>query len=200
MAAIPVSPKSSSTALPSILPGGDMNFSNLTLDNVDKVEIVHGAVKRSLGSDAMFRRQSKSSVTRLHAHSRTQSLCRRRRPFFRSRLAHNLSGPARQIRLLRRWLLFPYRRPGPKRRILEPQFRRATSATPSPFESASVSSSAATPVSRAAPADSVRPPIFPIPPPLTNLKQASRESLLDLRYWFLTGPTASRVWNRASSN
>ena len=35
------------------LPGGDMNFSNLTLDNVDKVEIVHGAESALYGSDAM---------------------------------------------------------------------------------------------------------------------------------------------------
>jgi vitamin B12 transporter len=35
------------------LPGGDMNFSNLTLDNVDKVEIVHGAESALYGTDAM---------------------------------------------------------------------------------------------------------------------------------------------------
>src|SRR5215469_15923414 len=35
------------------LPGGDMNFANLTLDNVDKVEIVHGAESALYGSDAM---------------------------------------------------------------------------------------------------------------------------------------------------
>jgi vitamin B12 transporter len=35
------------------LPGGDMNFSNLTLDNVDKVELVHGAESALYGSDAM---------------------------------------------------------------------------------------------------------------------------------------------------
>lgn len=35
------------------LPGGDMNFSNLTLNNVDKVEIVHGAESALYGSDAM---------------------------------------------------------------------------------------------------------------------------------------------------
>ena len=35
------------------LPGGDMNLSNLTLDNVDKVEIVHGAESALYGSDAM---------------------------------------------------------------------------------------------------------------------------------------------------
>jgi vitamin B12 transporter len=35
------------------LPGGDMNFSNLTTDNVDKVEIVHGAESALYGSDAM---------------------------------------------------------------------------------------------------------------------------------------------------
>jgi vitamin B12 transporter len=35
------------------LPGGDMNFSNLTLDNVDKVELVHGAESALYGTDAM---------------------------------------------------------------------------------------------------------------------------------------------------
>ena len=39
--------------IPINLPGGDMNFSNLTLDNVDKVEIVHGAESALYGSDAM---------------------------------------------------------------------------------------------------------------------------------------------------
>ena len=38
---------------PITLPGGDMNLSNLTLDNVDKVEIVHGAESALYGSDAM---------------------------------------------------------------------------------------------------------------------------------------------------
>jgi vitamin B12 transporter len=35
------------------LPGGDFLFSNLTLDNVDKVEIVHGAESALYGTDAM---------------------------------------------------------------------------------------------------------------------------------------------------
>jgi outer membrane cobalamin receptor len=35
------------------LPGGDFLFSNLTVDNVDKVEIVHGAESALYGSDAM---------------------------------------------------------------------------------------------------------------------------------------------------
>jgi vitamin B12 transporter len=35
------------------LPGGDFIFSNLTLDNADKVEIVHGAESALYGSDAM---------------------------------------------------------------------------------------------------------------------------------------------------
>jgi vitamin B12 transporter len=35
------------------LPGGDFLFSNLTLDNVDKVELVHGAESALYGSDAM---------------------------------------------------------------------------------------------------------------------------------------------------
>lgn len=34
-------------------PGGVINFSNLTLDNVDKVEIVHGAESALYGTDAM---------------------------------------------------------------------------------------------------------------------------------------------------
>jgi vitamin B12 transporter len=35
------------------LPGGDIDLSNLTLDNVDKVEIVHGAESAIYGTDAM---------------------------------------------------------------------------------------------------------------------------------------------------
>jgi len=35
------------------LPGGTVDFSNLTLDNVDKVEIVHGAESALYGTDAM---------------------------------------------------------------------------------------------------------------------------------------------------
>jgi vitamin B12 transporter len=35
------------------LPGGDFLFNNLTLDNVDKVELVHGAESALYGSDAM---------------------------------------------------------------------------------------------------------------------------------------------------
>jgi vitamin B12 transporter len=35
------------------LPGGDLDYSNLTLDNVDKVEIVHGAESALYGTDAM---------------------------------------------------------------------------------------------------------------------------------------------------
>jgi vitamin B12 transporter len=35
------------------LPGGDVDFSNLTLDNVDKIEIVHGAESALYGTDAM---------------------------------------------------------------------------------------------------------------------------------------------------
>ena len=35
------------------LPGGDVDFSNLTLDNVDKVEIVHGAESALYGTDAV---------------------------------------------------------------------------------------------------------------------------------------------------
>jgi vitamin B12 transporter len=38
---------------PANLPGGDFDFSNLTLDNVDKVEIVHGAESALYGTDAM---------------------------------------------------------------------------------------------------------------------------------------------------
>lgn len=34
-------------------PGGNLNFSNLTFDNVDKVEIVHGAESALYGTDAM---------------------------------------------------------------------------------------------------------------------------------------------------
>jgi vitamin B12 transporter len=44
-------------------PGGDLNFSNLTLDNVDKVEIVHGAESALYGTDAM------SGVIQLFSHT-----------------------------------------------------------------------------------------------------------------------------------
>jgi vitamin B12 transporter len=43
-------------------PGGYFNFSNLTLDNVDKVELVHGAESAIYGSDAM------SGVIQLFSH------------------------------------------------------------------------------------------------------------------------------------
>ena len=35
------------------LPGGDLDYSNLTLDNVDKIEVVHGAESALYGTDAM---------------------------------------------------------------------------------------------------------------------------------------------------
>jgi len=35
------------------IPGGDFDFSNLTLDNVDKIEVVHGAESAIYGTDAM---------------------------------------------------------------------------------------------------------------------------------------------------
>ena len=35
------------------IPGGDLDFSNFTLDNVDKVEVVHGAESALYGTDAM---------------------------------------------------------------------------------------------------------------------------------------------------
>ncbi|HKW32597.1 MAG TPA: TonB-dependent receptor [Candidatus Acidoferrum sp.] len=38
---------------PANIPGGDFDFSNITLDNVDKVEIVHGAESALYGTDAM---------------------------------------------------------------------------------------------------------------------------------------------------
>jgi vitamin B12 transporter len=47
------------------LPGGDFLFSNLTLDNVDKVEIVHGAESALYGSDAM------SGVIQIVSHQGT---------------------------------------------------------------------------------------------------------------------------------
>jgi vitamin B12 transporter len=43
-------------------PGGTFNFSNLTLDNVDKVEIVHGAESALYGTDAM------SGVIQIFSH------------------------------------------------------------------------------------------------------------------------------------
>jgi outer membrane cobalamin receptor len=52
-------------------PGGFISFSNLTLDNVDKVEVVHGAESALYGSDAM------SGVIQLFTHrgnTRTPSI------------------------------------------------------------------------------------------------------------------------------
>jgi len=46
-------------------PGGFVSFSNLTLDNVDKVEVVHGAESALYGSDAM------SGVIQLFTHQGT---------------------------------------------------------------------------------------------------------------------------------
>jgi vitamin B12 transporter len=46
-------------------PGGFLNFSNLTLDNVDKVEVVHGAESALYGSDAM------SGVIQIFTHRGT---------------------------------------------------------------------------------------------------------------------------------
>lgn len=43
-------------------PGGNFNYSNLALDNVDKVEVVHGAESTLYGSDAM------SGVIQLFSH------------------------------------------------------------------------------------------------------------------------------------
>jgi len=47
------------------IPGGDFDFSNLTLDNVDKVEIVHGAESALYGTDAM------SGVVQIVSHRGT---------------------------------------------------------------------------------------------------------------------------------
>ncbi len=47
------------------LPGGDFDFSNFTLDNVDKVEIVHGAESALYGTDAM------SGVVQIVSHRGT---------------------------------------------------------------------------------------------------------------------------------
>jgi outer membrane cobalamin receptor len=43
-------------------PGGNLDFSNLSLDNIDKVEVVHGAESTLYGSDAM------SGVIQLFSH------------------------------------------------------------------------------------------------------------------------------------
>ena len=47
------------------LPGGDFDFSNFTLDNVDKVEVVHGAESALYGTDAM------SGVVQIVSHRGT---------------------------------------------------------------------------------------------------------------------------------
>ena len=48
-------------------PGGDMDFSNLDLSNVDKIEIVHGASSALFGSDAM------TGVVQIFTHRGTTS-------------------------------------------------------------------------------------------------------------------------------
>ena len=47
---------------PANQPGGNLDFSNLTLDNIDKVEVVHGAESTLYGSDAV------SGVIQLFSH------------------------------------------------------------------------------------------------------------------------------------
>ncbi|HVH72986.1 MAG TPA: TonB-dependent receptor [Candidatus Dormibacteraeota bacterium] len=47
------------------IPGGDFDFSNVTLDNVDKIEIVHGAESALYGTDAM------SGVVQIVSHRGT---------------------------------------------------------------------------------------------------------------------------------
>ncbi len=49
-------------------PGGNFNYSNLSLDNVDKVEVVHGAESALYGSDAM------SGVIQLFSHRGTTTV------------------------------------------------------------------------------------------------------------------------------
>ena len=50
---------------PANIPGGDFDFSDITLDNVDKVEIVHGAESALYGTDAM------SGVVQIVSHRGT---------------------------------------------------------------------------------------------------------------------------------
>jgi vitamin B12 transporter len=50
---------------PANIAGGDFDFSNLTLDNVDKIEIVHGAESALYGTDAM------SGVVQIVSHRGT---------------------------------------------------------------------------------------------------------------------------------
>ena len=50
---------------PANIPGGDFDFSNITLDNVDKVEVVHGAESALYGTDAM------SGVVQIVSHHGT---------------------------------------------------------------------------------------------------------------------------------
>lgn len=47
------------------IPGGDFDFSNITLDNVDKIEVVHGAESALYGTDAM------SGVVQIVSHHGT---------------------------------------------------------------------------------------------------------------------------------
>ena len=54
--------------VPANTPGGLMDFSNFTLDNIDKIEIVHGAESALYGSDAM------DGVIQIFTHRGTTSI------------------------------------------------------------------------------------------------------------------------------
>jgi vitamin B12 transporter len=51
--------------VPANTPGGLIDFSNFTLDNIDKIEVVHGAESALYGSDAM------DGVIQIFTHLRT---------------------------------------------------------------------------------------------------------------------------------
>jgi len=92
-------------------PGGFVSFSNLTLDNVDKVEVVHGAESALYGSDAM------SGVIQLFTHqgtTRTPSfdLFAEGGSFSSARGGAQVSGLLGAFDYSAFWLLLPNRRPG----------------------------------------------------------------------------------------
>ena len=150
-------------------PGNAVDFSNFTLDNVDKVEIVRGAESAIYGTDAV------SGVIQVFTHRGTtripgvQRLRRRRKLRHRPR-RRATQRPARQFRLLRRRLLFLHRRAaGPERRFsiaLSPEISATVSAT----TISSASRCATTPATRKFPAKlcSSRPVSTPTPTTISS--------------------------------
>ena len=66
-------------------PGGAVDFSSLTLDNIDKVEIVRGAESAIYGTRRGFRCDSAVYPSRGDARSGSECFCGRRKFFYRTR-------------------------------------------------------------------------------------------------------------------